>query len=77
MQETQETQVQSLDWEKEMATYSSLLAWKISQTEKPGKLQSIGSQRVGYNRVTDHTHTREKLRTIVGITKPKQNVLRI
>ena len=32
--------------EKEMATQSSILAWRIPQTEEPGRLQSIGSQRV-------------------------------
>ena len=45
-----ETQVQSLGWEdpleKETATHSSILAWKIPWTEKPGRLQSMGSQRV-------------------------------
>ena len=35
--------------EKEMATHSSTLAWKIPQTEEPGRLQSMGSQRVGYD----------------------------
>ena len=35
--------------EKKMATHSSILAWKISWTEKPGKLQSMGSQRVGHD----------------------------
>jgi len=48
----QETQVQSLGWEdpleKEMATHSSILAWKILWTEEPGGLQSMGSQRVGH-----------------------------
>ena len=47
---TQETRVQSLGWEdpleKEMATYSSVLAWNVPWTEKPGGLQSMGSQRV-------------------------------
>ena len=47
----QETQVQSLDGEdtleKERATHSSILAWKIPWTEEPGGLQSVGSQRVG------------------------------
>ena len=47
----QETWVQSLSQEdlleKEMATHSSTLAWKIPWTEKPGRLQSMGSQRVG------------------------------
>ena len=52
----QETRVQSLGWEdlleKEMATHSSILAWKIPQTEKPGSLQSMGSQRVGHDWAT-------------------------
>jgi len=47
-----ETQVQSLGWEdplkKEMAIHSSILAWRISWTEKPDGLQSMGSQRVGH-----------------------------
>ena len=48
-----ETQVQSLDWEdpleKEMATHSSILAWKIPWTEDPGRLQSMGLQRLGHH----------------------------
>ena len=36
-------------WEKEMATHSSILAWKIPWMEKPGGLQSTGLQRVRYN----------------------------
>ena len=48
-----ETQVQSLGWEdpleKEMAAHSSILAWKIPWTEEPGRLQSMGSQRVGHD----------------------------
>ena len=47
----QETQVQSLGQEdpleKEMATHSSILAWRILWTEEPNRLQSMGSQRVG------------------------------
>ena len=35
--------------EKETATHSSILAWKISRTEEPGGLQSMGSQRVRYD----------------------------
>ena len=46
----QETQVRSLGWEdsleKEMATHSSTLTWKIPWTEEPGGLQSMGLQRV-------------------------------
>ena len=53
MQQTQETRVQFLGWEdpleKEMATHSSILAWKIPWTEEPGGLQSMGSQRVGHD----------------------------
>ena len=49
MQETQETQVQSLDWEdpleKETAASSSILAWGIPRTEVPGGLPSTGLQR--------------------------------
>ena len=48
-----ETWVQSLGWdeplEKEMATHSSILAWKIPWTEDPGRLQSTGSQRIGHD----------------------------
>ena len=48
-----ETQVQSLGQEdlleKEMATHSSILAWKIPQTEEPGGVQSTGLQRVGHD----------------------------
>ena len=48
---TQKTRVQSLGWddllEKEMAPHSSTLAWKIPWTEKPGRLQFMGSQPVG------------------------------
>ena len=44
---------QEMGWEdlleKEMATHSSILAWKIPWTEELGRLQSIGSQRVGHN----------------------------
>ena len=47
-----ETWVQSLGWEdpleKEMATHSSIRAWRIPWTEEPGGLQSMGSQRVGH-----------------------------
>ena len=48
-----ETWVRSLGWEdpleKEMATHSSTIAWKIPWTEEPGRLQSMGSQRVGHD----------------------------
>ena len=48
-----ETQVQFLGLEdpleKEIATYSSILSWRIPWTEEPGGLQSMGSQRVRHN----------------------------
>ena len=48
-----ETQVRSLSQEdpleKGMTTHSSILAWRIPWTEKPGGLQSMGSQRVGHD----------------------------
>ena len=47
----QETQVRSLGqedpWEKEMVTHSSIITWKMPRMEEPGRLQSMGSQRVG------------------------------
>ena len=52
----QDTWVQSLGredpLEKEMATHSSIIAWKIPWTEEPGRLQSMGSQRVRHDLVT-------------------------
>ena len=48
-----DTWVLSLSWEdpleKRVATHSSIIAWKIPWTEEPGRLQSLGSQRVGHN----------------------------
>ena len=45
-----ETQIQSLGWEdpleKGMATHSSILAWRVPWTEEPGRLPSVGSQKV-------------------------------
>ena len=53
MQETQETQVQYLDWEdpleKEIATHSNILAWRIPWTRETGRLQSMGPLRVGHD----------------------------
>ena len=56
-----ETQVLSLGWEdplkKEMAIHSSTIAWKIPWIEEPGRLQSMGSQRVGHDWATPHSHS--------------------
>ena len=57
MQQTREMRVQSLGWEdppeKEMASHSSILTWKIPRTEEPGLLQSMGSHRVKQDWLTD------------------------
>ena len=56
----QEAQVQFLGWEdplqKEMATHSSILAWELSWTEEPGRLQYMGLQRVRQDWVSKHIH---------------------
>ena len=58
MQETQETQVQSLGQEDpleyEMALHSNIFAWKITWPEEPGKVQFMGLWRVGHNWGTEH-----------------------
>ena len=58
MQEIQETRVGSLGWEdalqREMATHSSILSWKIPRTEEPGGLQSWGQKQL---EITEHAHT--------------------
>ena len=56
----QETWVRSLGWEdpleKEMATHSSIPAWRIPWREEPGRLQSMGSQRIGHDWATSFFH---------------------
>ena len=42
--------------EEEMATHSRILAWRFPWTEEPGRLQSMGSQRVRYDLMTEHTY---------------------
>ena len=66
MQETQETQVQSLGLEdpleKEMANYSSILAWKIPWTEEPSGLQSMGVTKTPEHKELDTTeHTLHRI----------------
>ena len=69
-----ETWVQSLGWEdlseKEMATHSNILVWKIPRIEEPGRLQSMGSQRVRHDWVTSLTHSLLWLCTINRKLKP-------
>ena len=68
-----ETRVRSLgqedSLENEMLTHSSILAWRIPWTEKPGRLQSMGSQRVGHNWEASLTHllnTSYLIKSLVG-----------
>ena len=58
----------SLGWEdlleEEMATHSSILAWRIPWTEEPVRLQFIGLQRIGHDLVNEHTHISYHITTI-------------
>ena len=68
------TGVRSLDWEdpleKGMATHSSILAWRIPWKEEPGRLQSMGSQRVGHDFIfTFHQCFRRGIGTLRGKLK--------
>ena len=58
-------EVQSLNQEDpledEVTTYSSILAWKIPWREEPGGLQSMGPQRIGHNRATEHTSNSKEM----------------
>ena len=69
-----ETWVQSLGWkdplEKEMATHSSTLAWKIPWTEEPGRLWSMGLQRVGHFRLAITFLPRSKCLLISWLQSP-------
>ena len=66
----QEMQVWSLGQEdpleKEMAIHSSILAWEIPWTEKPGGLQSMRSQRVGHDLETKKQHVQNRYKILVA-----------
>ena len=70
MQEMEETPVRSLDWEdhleKEIATHSSILAWKIPLTEEPGGLQSMGSQKSDMNEQLNQVLTKLNLQLMLN-----------
>ena len=71
MQEAKEMLVWSLDsedpLEEEMATWSSILAWKIPWTEETGELQSVGSQRVGHYWAWTRDRKKENLAVKIGL----------
>ena len=72
MQNTQETWIGPQDWEdppeEGMATHSRILAWRIPWTEEPGRLQSMGSQRVRHDWATEHTCTQSHFKTQACLT---------
>ena len=61
--------------EEGMATHSRILTWRIPWTEESGGLQSMGSQRVGHDWVTEHTHTHTCLYWRPRVFFPKEIVL--
>ena len=71
-----EAQAGSLAWEdpleKEMATHSSTLAWKIPWTKEPGGLQSMGLQRVRHDRATSLSFTEFKLSCVIVSSGPTE-----
>ena len=71
LQKMQEMQLQFLGWkdslEKEMATHSSILTWEIPWTVEPGRLQSMGSQRIGHN-WAQHSKQRRNLSNFSGLS---------
>jgi len=73
----QETQVLSLGWEdlleKEMATHSSALAWRSPWTEEPGRLQSMGSQRVRHDWATHTNNVFSSLQISLHTTSCRQS----
>ena len=69
--------VQSLGWddpgEKEMANYSTILTWEIPQSEEPGGLQSMGSQK-SWTKLSDKTTATAKYGYLLLYNKPLQNI---
>ena len=74
----QETRVRSLGQEdplkKEMATHSSTLTWKIPRMEEPGRLQSMGLQRVGHDWATSPTYSYDLLMFVPFIQNVEQHI---
>ena len=59
-----------------MATHSSVLAWEIPWTEEPGQLQSMGSQRVRHDELSNTEHFRLSLLLRILQMRPRQEMLR-
>ena len=80
MQEMQQMQVRSLGWEdhleQEMATHSRILAWRIPWTEEPGRLQSMGTQRVGHDGVMNTMATNTNVYIVSKSVPYTQKLLR-
>ena len=78
MQETQETRDVALGGEdpleKDMPTHSTILAWAITWTEEPGRLQSMRSQRVRHNRATGHACTHA---TILSLSIAREQIMEL
>ena len=53
-----------------MATHSGILAWRIPRTDEPGRLLSIGSQRIGMTKATEHTRTHAEWKRVVLRDRP-------
>ena len=73
----QETWLRSLGWEdpleKDMATHSSILAWRIPWTEEPGGLQSMGLQELGTTeKLSTHTHTHAHTHSGISFSHEKE-----
>ena len=80
MPATWETWARSLGWEdlleRRMATHSSNLAWRIPWTEKPGRLQSMGSQRVGHDWATSLSLSFTQVRVPWIARRSNQSILK-
>ena len=68
--------VRKIPLEKEMATHSSILAWRIPWTKEPGELQSMGSQRVGHDLATKQQQNNGLVKAVMYLPFPSLPVNR-
>ena len=75
----EETRIGFLSWEdlleKGMATHFSILAWRVSWTEEPGRLQFMGSQRVEHNWATKHSTAQSTAKSSIHPTKTLRDLV--